>query len=139
LPVRSKLAGSASRDPVTVFSAEGSDRARAAELSKAGATVLSVPRSDTGGLSLSAVLKRLAEEGVTRLLVEGGPRVARAFLDAGLVDEVAVFRGRALAASEPGLPALARNDLDWLAAQGWALAETRAIGQDHMDSYRRPI
>jgi diaminohydroxyphosphoribosylaminopyrimidine deaminase/5-amino-6-(5-phosphoribosylamino)uracil reductase len=139
LPVRSRLTTSASREPVTVFSAEDPGRARAVELSKAGVTVISVPRCDTEGLSLTAVLKRLAEEGVTRLLVEGGPRVARAFLDAGLADEIAVFRGRALAVGEPGLPAHARDGPYWLVAQDWVLAESRAIGQDRIDSYRRPI
>jgi diaminohydroxyphosphoribosylaminopyrimidine deaminase/5-amino-6-(5-phosphoribosylamino)uracil reductase len=45
------------------------------------------------GLDLLAVLHALAEKGITRLLVEGGARVASSFVTAGLVDEVWLLRG----------------------------------------------
>ena len=45
------------------------------------------------GLDLSAVLHALAEKGITRLMVEGGARVAASFVAAGLVDEVWLLRG----------------------------------------------
>jgi diaminohydroxyphosphoribosylaminopyrimidine deaminase/5-amino-6-(5-phosphoribosylamino)uracil reductase len=44
-------------------------------------------------LDLSAVLRALAEKGITRLLVEGGSRVASSFVSADLVDEVWLLRG----------------------------------------------
>ena len=46
-----------------------------------------------GQLDLDEVLKVLAEQGITRLMVEGGPKVAGAIAAAGLVDEVALLRG----------------------------------------------
>ncbi len=45
------------------------------------------------GLDLKAVLHALSEKGITRLLVEGGARVASSFVSAGLVDEVWLLRG----------------------------------------------
>jgi diaminohydroxyphosphoribosylaminopyrimidine deaminase/5-amino-6-(5-phosphoribosylamino)uracil reductase len=39
------------------------------------------------------VLRELAARGVTRLLVEGGARVASSLVAAGLVDEVWLLRG----------------------------------------------
>jgi diaminohydroxyphosphoribosylaminopyrimidine deaminase/5-amino-6-(5-phosphoribosylamino)uracil reductase len=45
------------------------------------------------GLDLAAVLRALAGKGITRLLVEGGSRVASSFVAAGLVDEVWLLRG----------------------------------------------
>jgi diaminohydroxyphosphoribosylaminopyrimidine deaminase/5-amino-6-(5-phosphoribosylamino)uracil reductase len=39
------------------------------------------------------VLHALSEKGITRLLVEGGARVASSFVAAGLVDEVWLLRG----------------------------------------------
>ena len=45
-----------------------------------------------GRLDLRQVVKTLAERGITRLMVEGGPTVAAAFLAADLVDEAALFR-----------------------------------------------
>ena len=46
------------------------------------------------GLDLPAVLHALSERGITRLLVEGGARVASSFVAAGLVDEFWLLRGR---------------------------------------------
>ena len=39
------------------------------------------------------MLHALAEKGITRLLVEGGARVASSFVAAGLVDEIWLLRG----------------------------------------------
>ncbi len=44
-----------------------------------------------GRIDLADLLAKLAERGVTHLLVEGGAEVASAFLAAGLVDQVACF------------------------------------------------
>ncbi|MBI4346534.1 MAG: bifunctional diaminohydroxyphosphoribosylaminopyrimidine deaminase/5-amino-6-(5-phosphoribosylamino)uracil reductase RibD, partial [Elusimicrobia bacterium] len=49
-----------------------------------------------GGLDLREVLAALLELGVGTVLVEGGPRVHAAFLEAGLVDEVRWFLAPAL-------------------------------------------
>ncbi len=59
----------------------------------AGARVVRVPEIG-GALWLPSVMEALVEEGVTRLLVEGGPGTWRAFSDAGLIDEAVVFRAR---------------------------------------------
>ena len=45
------------------------------------------------GLDLHAVLRALSERGITRLLVEGGSRIASSFVAAGLVDEFWLLRG----------------------------------------------
>jgi diaminohydroxyphosphoribosylaminopyrimidine deaminase/5-amino-6-(5-phosphoribosylamino)uracil reductase len=44
-------------------------------------------------LDLPAVLHALAERGITRLLVEGGARVASSFVAANLADEFWLLRG----------------------------------------------
>jgi diaminohydroxyphosphoribosylaminopyrimidine deaminase/5-amino-6-(5-phosphoribosylamino)uracil reductase len=46
-----------------------------------------------GRLWIPAVLEALVERGMTRLLVEGGPAIWHAFDRAGMIDEVALFRG----------------------------------------------
>ncbi|MCP4934604.1 MAG: bifunctional diaminohydroxyphosphoribosylaminopyrimidine deaminase/5-amino-6-(5-phosphoribosylamino)uracil reductase RibD [bacterium] len=48
-----------------------------------------LPPSD----NLVDLLANVADEGVTRLLVEGGPHVWRSFLEAGVVDEIVHFQG----------------------------------------------
>jgi len=60
-----------------------------------------------GHRDLAAALRDLAERGVRRLYVEGGPTLASAFLRAGLVDEVLVY----LAPLLLGGPRLALDDV----------------------------
>ena len=66
-------------------------RWRRKSLRASGVEVFRVAAKD-GRLDLAQVLKVLAERGITRLMVEGGPTVAAAFLQADLVDELALFR-----------------------------------------------
>lgn len=89
-----------------------------------------------GRINLRGALRRIAEDGMTRLLVEGGPVTARAFLDAGLVDEVVIFRG-ALPLGSEGLLPLADRDLSELenAAQ-WRVTDQRRVGADTVTTYR---
>ncbi len=54
------------------------------------ADIVRVPRG-AGGLDLGAVLRDLASIGVLELLVEGGGRVHRSLLDAGLADRLLLF------------------------------------------------
>ncbi len=48
-------------------------------------------------------LRALAAEGVQSLLLEGGPTLARAFLEAGLVDKLLLFVAPTLSGTGPGL------------------------------------
>jgi diaminohydroxyphosphoribosylaminopyrimidine deaminase / 5-amino-6-(5-phosphoribosylamino)uracil reductase len=59
-------------------------------LREKGVEVLRVDAKD-GKLDLLQVLKVLAERGITRLMVEGGPIVAASFVSADLVDEAVLF------------------------------------------------
>ncbi|MBU0502475.1 MAG: bifunctional diaminohydroxyphosphoribosylaminopyrimidine deaminase/5-amino-6-(5-phosphoribosylamino)uracil reductase RibD [bacterium] len=55
-------------------------------LAMRGAEILKVPTSK-GKISLKALVKKLGEEKITSLLVEGGGEVNASFLEAGLVDK----------------------------------------------------
>ena len=50
---------------------------------------------------LEEELRRLAEEGVQSLLLEGGPTLATAFLRAGLVDKLLLFVAPRLSGAGP--------------------------------------
>ena len=77
--------------PTWLILGVGGQAATQVALTAAGVDVISAQGSG-GRLELSAVLAALAERGITRLLVEGGPAVWREFSDSGLVDEVVVFQ-----------------------------------------------
>ncbi len=64
--------------------------------------VARVPLDGLGRFVLSALLDALAARGVRTLLVEGGPTIAAAFLEAGLVDDVVGYvRAAVLGAGRP--------------------------------------
>ncbi len=123
-----KLAASAGRVPVVVVTGPG------VPMAALGARVW--PSLAVGGaLWLPAVLEKLAAEGVTRLLVEGGPAIWRAFAQAGLVDEVVMFvaggagQPLALAARHLGALPLAVKDGRWIGQdQVWRLVCEQKAG-----------
>jgi len=131
-PPTAKLVRTASQAPVTIF---GGTEAAGPHY-PAGVAIRRAPLAETWRLDLRTVLSGLDEDGITRLLVEGGPAVARSFLDAGLVDEAVIFRG-----TEPlggaGLPPILDRSLEIFEdARAWRLADERAIGTDHVRRYR---
>jgi diaminohydroxyphosphoribosylaminopyrimidine deaminase / 5-amino-6-(5-phosphoribosylamino)uracil reductase len=91
----SRLVHSARETPLWVMTSEMAEASAAMKLGAAGAQIIRVATTTTPppGLDLLAVLRALAEKGITRLLVEGGGRVASSFVVAGLVDEVWLLRG----------------------------------------------
>jgi diaminohydroxyphosphoribosylaminopyrimidine deaminase/5-amino-6-(5-phosphoribosylamino)uracil reductase len=95
LPGTSRLIHSARETPLWVMTSELSEAAAAMKLGAAGAQIMRVATTSSPppGLDLLAVLHALAEKGITRLMVEGGARVAASFVAAGLVDEVWLLRG----------------------------------------------
>ncbi len=91
LPLTSALVNSAAETPVWAVGAPEAPAEAARGLEGQRVNVLSAAAHD-GKLDLRAVLKLLAQHGITRLMVEGGPTVAAAFVAADLVDEAALFR-----------------------------------------------
>jgi diaminohydroxyphosphoribosylaminopyrimidine deaminase / 5-amino-6-(5-phosphoribosylamino)uracil reductase len=91
----SRLVHSARETPLWVMTSSLSEAPAAMKLGAAGAQVIRVATTTTPppGLGLLAVLHALAEKGITRLLVEGGARVASSFVTAGLADEIWLLRG----------------------------------------------
>lgn len=132
LPHGSALARTACDVPVWVIGAEDAPAENEAALVERGIEVLRAPRGAGGRLHLPAVLKLLGLLGITRLMVEGGPQVAASFLDAGLVDEVAIFSSPVLLGPD-AMDALAGRPLGRLFAPvGFAEVERAQLGADHL-------
>jgi diaminohydroxyphosphoribosylaminopyrimidine deaminase/5-amino-6-(5-phosphoribosylamino)uracil reductase len=73
---------------------------------------------------LAAELAALAADGVQSLLLEGGPTLAAAFLDEGLVDKILAFVAPTLSGDGPGMLAGLPRPLEL------SRLEARAIGDD---------
>jgi diaminohydroxyphosphoribosylaminopyrimidine deaminase/5-amino-6-(5-phosphoribosylamino)uracil reductase len=94
MPGTSRLVHSAREMPLWVMTSSLSEAPAAMKLGAAGAHVIRVATTTTPpGLELAAVLHALSGKGITRLVVEGGARVASSFVAASLVDEVWLLRG----------------------------------------------
>jgi diaminohydroxyphosphoribosylaminopyrimidine deaminase/5-amino-6-(5-phosphoribosylamino)uracil reductase len=98
IPGTSRLVHSARETPLWVVASELAEAPAAAKLGAAGAQVLRIAPTagaelELKGLDLKVVLHALSAKGITRLMVEGGSRVASSFVAADLVDEVWLLRG----------------------------------------------
>lgn len=68
------------------------------------------------------------------LMVEGGAHTARAFLNAGLVDRLLLYRAPVtVGGTVPSLPELTRDALT--GAGTWTLSDNRLLGADWIDIY----
>ncbi|MGC2781471.1 MAG: dihydrofolate reductase family protein, partial [Bradyrhizobium sp.] len=80
--------------PLWLVASEIAEPAAAARFGAAGAQVIRVPpQAAPSALEPPAVLRALAERGISRLMIEGGSRVASSFMASGLVDEIWLLRG----------------------------------------------
>ncbi len=134
LPAGCRLLATARDVPLWVVVAGDAAEDRRRALAAAGAVVFSARRVD-GALWLPDVLESLVARGITRLLVEGGPAVWRAFDRAGLVDEVALFLAGGAAAPAADAATLVRRHLP--AFRGIVSAR-QTLGCDSMTMLRRP-
>jgi len=110
----------------------------AMKLGASGAQVIRVATTSTPpGLDLLAVLHALSGRGITRLLVEGGARVASSFVAAGLVDEVWLLRG-AEAVDADGIAALDALPLSVLTESPmFKLRASETLQKDTLTIYER--
>lgn len=123
--------------PVWVFAAQDAPTPKSQRLEELGIRVFRVERGGQGGLSPGAVLETLAGQGITRLLIEGGPAVSGSFWNFALVDEIYVYRGSQSTGSS-GLAALGSKGLDEIAQSAkFKLADQYNLGADVLTIYRR--
>jgi diaminohydroxyphosphoribosylaminopyrimidine deaminase/5-amino-6-(5-phosphoribosylamino)uracil reductase len=134
----SRLVRSARATPLWVAASETAEAAAATRLGAAGAQVIRVATDPAkSGLDPAAVVHALSEKGITRLMVEGGARVASSFVAAGLVDEVWLLRGTGTvgAGGVPALDALPLAAITQSPAFRVRVSET--LGEDTLTIYER--
>ena len=138
MPGTSRLAHSARQTPLWVMTSDMAEAPAAMKLGAAGAQVMRVTATTTPpGLDLLAVLHALSEKGITRLMVEGGARVASSFLSAGLVDEIWLLRGPEPVGAD-GIPALGALPLAAITqSQAFRVRASETLGRDTLTIYER--
>ncbi len=128
-----KMFQTAHRVPIVIFGAEQSSAPRY----PAGVEARQVPMGADGRLQLEAVFQSLGRDGVTRVLVEGGPTIAGALLASDLADEVIIARGTEPLGSAGRKP-FGDSGLEVLTDAGrWHLLDRRMVGTDTLTIQRR--
>jgi diaminohydroxyphosphoribosylaminopyrimidine deaminase/5-amino-6-(5-phosphoribosylamino)uracil reductase len=90
LPLDSRLVQEAHGLPVTVVASRAAPRSATDALESAGVEVI-VATGQHEPARVRSALDQLGDQGVASVLLEGGPHLAGAFLDAGEIDEVRLF------------------------------------------------
>jgi diaminohydroxyphosphoribosylaminopyrimidine deaminase/5-amino-6-(5-phosphoribosylamino)uracil reductase len=90
LPVDSQLVRGAAEVPLTVVVSRAAPRTATDALEAAGAEIV-VATGENEPARVRSALGQLGAAGITSVLLEGGPHLAGAFLDAGEVDEIRLF------------------------------------------------
>ena len=130
----SKLVTGANQVPVWLVCVEAADTSA---LAAAGVEVIQVPASPTGTVDIAAALAALGARGLTRVLVEGGGRLAASLVAADLVDRLAIFRA-GLVIGGDGLAAVAGYGLEKLdLARRYMRQSLQEIGADALETWAR--
>jgi diaminohydroxyphosphoribosylaminopyrimidine deaminase / 5-amino-6-(5-phosphoribosylamino)uracil reductase len=92
LPLATSVVATVRETPTWVFTSHRPSAIAEEILQQKGCKVFRVDEAN-GRLDLKQILQKLAEQGITRCLVEGGPTVASSLVAANLVDEAILVRG----------------------------------------------
>ena len=136
LPLTGRLAASAGAIPTWVLHRPTPPQDRFSALRELGVEMIETPLVGDR-LDMQAALSSLADRGITRLMCEGGGRIAASLLSSDLVDNLALFTaGRAIGAD--GTAAVQAFGLDRLAdAPYLTLTTIDAVGPDVLSVWQR--
>jgi diaminohydroxyphosphoribosylaminopyrimidine deaminase/5-amino-6-(5-phosphoribosylamino)uracil reductase len=126
-PLSSRLVGGAREFPTLVVVSDP-DPAAARALELAGVELLHAG-------TLEGALEELARRNVRSLLVEGGARLAGAFLERALVDRLIIFRGAVLLGRGAQGAFTHVPSMPIAGAPRFRVLEQRALGDDTMTTY----
>ncbi|MCB9957621.1 MAG: bifunctional diaminohydroxyphosphoribosylaminopyrimidine deaminase/5-amino-6-(5-phosphoribosylamino)uracil reductase RibD [Rhodospirillaceae bacterium] len=136
LPLTARIVATARSVPTWIVTLETAQKERADALRGAGVDVLVAKPGADAMVDLGDALARLAERGLTRVLVEGGARLAATLLRGDLVDDLVWFRAPTVMGHD-GVAAVAGLGVDQIADLArFERVDMRAIGDDVMEHLR---
>jgi diaminohydroxyphosphoribosylaminopyrimidine deaminase / 5-amino-6-(5-phosphoribosylamino)uracil reductase len=136
LPLDSQLMRGAPALPLTVVVGRAASRLQTDALEAAGAEVL-VATGENEPARVRSALDQLGAADVTSILLEGGPKLAGAFLDAGELDELRLFLAPVVLGGSNARDPLEGEGVERIAEATRALAmEVEQIADDVLISAR---
>jgi diaminohydroxyphosphoribosylaminopyrimidine deaminase/5-amino-6-(5-phosphoribosylamino)uracil reductase len=135
VPLTSPLVSTAGEVATWIVTAAGAEPRRRAAFSDCGVEIIEVAAGPDGHASLAEAVRALGARGVTRLLVEGGGRLAAGLLQASLVDRLAWFRAPMVIGGD-GIAAAAAFGIDNLEqAPRFQRLGAVEIGEDMLETF----
>ncbi len=136
LPLTAQLVRDARRVPLTIVVSRAAPRAATDALETHGAEVIVAPGENEPARVLSA-LDQLGAAGISSVLLEGGPHLAGAFLDADEVDEVRLFLAPVILGGRTARDPIEGEGVDLIADAVRALTlDCERVGDDLLVSAR---
>ncbi|HEY2770305.1 MAG TPA: bifunctional diaminohydroxyphosphoribosylaminopyrimidine deaminase/5-amino-6-(5-phosphoribosylamino)uracil reductase RibD [Solirubrobacteraceae bacterium] len=136
LPMDSKLVRAARRTPLTVVVSRAAPRTATDALETHGVDVI-VATGENEPARVRSALDQLGAADVTSILLEGGPHLAGAFLDAGEVDEIRLFLAPMILGGRTARDPLEGEGVELIADAARALTlECERVGEDLLVSAR---
>jgi diaminohydroxyphosphoribosylaminopyrimidine deaminase / 5-amino-6-(5-phosphoribosylamino)uracil reductase len=136
LPVDSKLVSDARETPLTVVVSRAAPRASADTLAGHGVEVI-VATGENEPARVRSALEQLGAQGITSILLEGGPHLAGVFRDADELDEVRLFLAPLLLGGRTARDPLEGEGVERVAEAVRALTlEYEPVGEDLLVSAR---
>jgi diaminohydroxyphosphoribosylaminopyrimidine deaminase/5-amino-6-(5-phosphoribosylamino)uracil reductase len=130
LPVDSQLVRGADEVPLTVVVSRAAPRTATDALEVAGAEIM-VATGENQPARVRSALDQLGSNGISSVLLEGGPQLAGAFLDAGEVDMIALFIAPVVVGGSSARDPLEGEGAERISEALRALSlETERIGDD---------
>jgi diaminohydroxyphosphoribosylaminopyrimidine deaminase/5-amino-6-(5-phosphoribosylamino)uracil reductase len=136
LPLSGKLVRDAREIPLTVVVSRAAPRTATDALETHGVEVIVAPGENEPARVCSA-LDQLGSAGIGSILLEGGPHLAGAFLDAGQVDEVRLFLAPVILGGRTARDPIEGEGVELIADATRALTlECDRVGEDLLVSAR---
>jgi diaminohydroxyphosphoribosylaminopyrimidine deaminase/5-amino-6-(5-phosphoribosylamino)uracil reductase len=136
LPPSSQLVAAAAEIPLTIVASRAAARADTDALEAAGVQVL-VATGENEPARVRSALDQLGALGVASVLLEGGPHLAGAFLDAGEIDELRLFLAPLLLGGSAARDPLEGEGVERISEALRALSfDCQSVGEDLLISAR---
>lgn len=139
LSLTSKVVATARQSPTWIITRDDVDETRRQAFEDCGVEVIAVEADAAGFPDLQQAFAILAERGLTRVLVEGGGKLAASLIRADLVDRMIWFRAPSVIGGD-GLPGIAAFGIDTVAeAPRWQRVRADILGDDLLETFIRPL
>ncbi|WP_108883361.1 bifunctional diaminohydroxyphosphoribosylaminopyrimidine deaminase/5-amino-6-(5-phosphoribosylamino)uracil reductase RibD [Anderseniella sp. Alg231-50] len=138
IPLTSRLVGSANDVPLWIMTTSACAPDTRSALEARGVQVIECGATVDGKVDLDDMLVKLADRGVSHVLAEGGAHMARALVEADLVDEAVLLQAPKKVGPQ-GLAAMAGLPLDTIRASAGfrQRGESESLGADWLAKYVR--